>query len=258
MGKERVLYFDFETTLGVYWGYELGKQYVGWQRIKKEPEVCVICYAINEGKVQTLTFDLKKYKLEQYDDEADKKMLEKFVSIANKCHLLVAHNGKFFDVAFLMNRVMKHKLPTLAPILIDDTYLQMKDKKTQSHGLDYLLRYYGIGKKKETRGLPMWIDVGQGKKSALKEMADYCIDDVVGLRDLYKYCKPYNKSALNLAVVNGDPNMCPNCGATGTLRVHDTKRYTAVGYKTQYKCTSCGCYKTYGSNELKNTKFYPR
>lgn len=259
MAKEpAILYFDIETTLGVYWGYELGQQYVGYERIKKEPQVCVICYAVNDGRVQTLKFDLTKYDLDKYDDEADKEMLSKFIAITNSADLLIAHNGKFFDVAFMMGRIMKHQLPTIKPTLMDDTYLLTKFAKTQSHKLDYLLKYFGLGKKKETRGLSMWKDVGMGKKPALKEMADYCVDDVIGLRKLYKYVKPYIKSSLNLSVFYEDADKCPSCGESGTLVLHDKRRYTKSGYRRQYKCSNCGDYVTLGKSDLKKSGWYPR
>jgi len=243
-----IMFFDIESTMGQYWAFRLGEQKLTWNQIKKEPVVCVICWSINDGKVQSSTFDLSKYDPTSYDDDSDKEMISKFVEIANQADLLVAHNGKSFDVAFLRGRILKHKLPDLTPRMIDDTYLQTKAIKTSSHTLDYLLRFLGIGKKVQHRGMDMWMDVGVGDAKALKEMVKYCAGDIVGLRNLYNYVKPYIQSELNLSIFHQNPDMCPKCGTKSSLRIHDGHRQSSLDVRVQYRCTNCGRYSTFGSN----------
>jgi DNA polymerase III alpha subunit (gram-positive type) len=191
MPEPQIVYFDIETTPGLFYGFRLGKQRVEWTQIRKEPVVCCICWSVNGGKIQSATFDLKKYNINAYDDTSDLEMIKKFVGVVNKADALVGHNGKNFDVAFLRNRIIKHRLPDIAPVIIDDTYLKTKGIRTLSHKLGYLLHYYGIGEKGKHEGLPMWIDVVNGDKKALADMVTYCKDDVKGLISLHEYIKPY-------------------------------------------------------------------
>lgn len=242
-----IVYMDIETTLATFWGFRLGDQKVGWEQIKKEPVVCVICWAVNDGKVQSATFDMNLYAPDKYDDKSDYKLIERFIKVANSADILIGHNAKFFDVGVLRGRIMKHRLPDIAPILIDDTYLQTKTHKTMSHKLDYLLHYFGIGSKIKHRGLDMWKDVGMKNKKALQEMKGYCIGDVDGLRKLYKYIYPYIKSNLNFAVFYGKPDICPKCSGEDTIQKRGYHR-TAAGKYQRYQCTTCGWWGHDGKN----------
>jgi len=235
----QIVYFDIETTLAQFYGFRLGEQSVGWEQIKKEPVVCVICWAVNDGKVQSAVFDMSKYNPNAYDDESDLKLISDFVKIANSADLLVAHNSPF-DLGVLGNRIMKHRLPAIAPVLVDDTYFKTKIKKTMSHKLDYLLHYFGIGSKVKHRGLDMWKDVASKNVKALQEMKTYCIGDVEGLRNLYKYVKPYIKSSLSMAVFYGKPDVCPKCGLHGSL-IARGYAYTATSKRQKYNCNNAVC-----------------
>lgn len=242
-----VVFFDIETTLVQMWGWRLGEQKVGWEQIKKEPQVCVICWAVNDGKVQSATFDMSKYDPTKYDDDADKKLVSDFTKVAATADLLVAHNGQHFDLGVLGSRIMKHRLPDIAPTLIDDTYLKTKTRRTLSHTLDYLLRYFGIGQKVNHSGYDMWKAVATKDKKALQEMKKYCMGDVEGLRKLYKYIKPYIKSNLNLSVFYGKPDICPRCSGEETIIKRGYHRTTAGKYQ-RYQCNTCGWWGHDGTN----------
>jgi len=257
MTKEPVIvYFDIETTLAQFYGWRLGEQKVGWEQIKKEQVVCVICWAINDGKVQSATFDMSKYDPNKYDDNSDYKLINDFIKVASKADLLIAHNSSF-DLGVLGSRLMKHKLPDIAPTLVDDTYFKTKKRKTMSHTLDYLLRYFGIGKKVHHSGYDMWKAVASKDKKALEEMKGYCIGDVEGLRNLYKYLTPYITSNLNLAVFYGKPDICPRCSGEDTIINHGYN-HTKAGKYQRYQCTSCGWWGHDGKNLLKKTTTYNR
>jgi len=243
-----VIAFDIETTLGQYWGFRLGEQNVDWTRIKKEPVICCICWSINGGKVQSLTFDMSKFDLNSYDDKSDFDLVSKFVKVLNTADLAIAHNSPF-DIGFIRSRVLKHKLPDIAPVLIDDTYLKTKRIGTQSHKLDYLLRYLGIGQKRQHSGMDMWKAVSTKDKRQLREMVKYCEDDVRGLNKLYAYIKPYIKSSLNLSVFYGKPDICPQCSGEDTIQRRGFHR-TQKGKFQRYQCTSCGWWGSDGVNLL--------
>ena len=246
--KPKIIYLDIETTLAQFWGFRLGEQRISWEQIKKEPQVCVICWAVNDGEIQSATFDMNKYDPTKYDDDADYKLIADFIKVASTADLLIAHNSPF-DLGVLGSRLMKHQLPDLAPTLVDDTYFKTKVRKTMSHKLDYLLRYFNIGKKVEHRGLETWKDVGLKNKKALQELKEYCIGDVDGLRKLYKYITPYIKSNLNLAVFYGKPDICPRCSGEDTIQKRGFHR-TLVGKYQRYQCTTCGWWGHDGTNQI--------
>ena len=243
-----IVFFDIETTLAQFWGFRLGDQKLGWEQIKKEPVVCAICWAVGDGEVKSSTFDLGLYDPDAYDDDSDYRILSKFVDIANSADLLVGHNGKAFDIGFMRGRLLKHELPDIAPVLIDDTYLKTKGIRTMSHKLGYMLKFLGLGEKVEHSGLDMWKRVGVGDKKALRDMVEYCKGDVEKVRQLYKRVRPYINSNLSLAVFYGMPDICPRCGGAGV-----TKRgfsYTAVSKRQRYQCVDCNWWGADGINLL--------
>lgn len=209
----RLLFFDIETTPSIFAGYHLGKQHVAHDQILKNPEVMCISWAWDDGKVQHDQFDLKLYDWYEKDDRADYAMIKRWVSMASDADMVIGHNGKFFDVAFLRSRIVKYKLLDFQPTLIDDTYLQSKSIGFLSHKLDYLSDYLGHGRKEEHgHGMEWWISVMRGDDSILKKMIKYCDGDVIKLRSIYKDLKPYIKSNLNRAMWFNRPDACPSCG----------------------------------------------
>jgi hypothetical protein len=253
-----VLYFDIETTGIILLGWRLGKTNLSIDQIIKNPQVFCISWAWNDGKIQHAQFDQNKYQILKKDDDADYELLKNFVEMARDADVIVGHNGKNFDIAFLRSRLIKHRLPDFAPMLIDDTYLSTKGIDTVSHKLDYLGDYLDVGKKMEHgHGAEWWVELARGNKQILKKFLKYCDIDVDRLRKIYKILKPYTGSSLNLAVFYERPDICPTCGSTRTPIIRHYK-YTRVGKFPQFQCHDCGKYFPTGKNLIKKPGTYPR
>ncbi len=237
--KPRILYFDIETSPCIAYIWGLGKQFVGIKQIKKERKIISIGY-LWEGdkKVKILKFDLKKHKINAFDDDADKKMLQEFVKIYNSADLVVAHNGRRFDRARIRARLVKYGLPDLdMSIPFDDSYRMTKEIDFTSHKLDHLGRYLKTGQKDDI-DYSIWIKVMEGSQRALNEMCNYMKTDVIRLRAAYRKLKPYAKSKLNLSAFYNDENKCPNCGSYNIGK--NAIRYTNSGQYQAYLCKDCG------------------
>lgn len=253
-----VLFFDIETTPLIVAAWALGKQHIDYKQILKVQEVMCISWAWGNGKVQHLSFDISKYDWYERDSRCDYEMLKKFVDMAQDADLVIGHNGKFFDVAFLRSRLIKLGLPDFNPNLIDDTYLMTKNIKFASHKLDFLGKELaGETKTEHGNGMEYWIDVMRGNATILSKMVKYCDGDVELLRDVYRQLKPYIGSNLNLAIWYMRPDMCPNCGSTRTPIIRHYK-VTKAGMYPQFQCHDCGKYHPTGKNSIKNPGQYRR
>ena len=259
--KPALLFIDIETSQNLLWGWGLGDQYVGYDQIAKESEVICICYQWEgNAKVNALIWDAKKYNLLKYDDDADKKILEEFSKIYSQADLAIGHNCKKFDIAVLQARIIKHKLPPLAPTLIDDTYLQSKNIRFTSHKLDYLSKYLEIGHKiGNEEGRKLWIKVQQGDKHALQKMVQYCKNDIVLLNKIYHRLQPYIKSNLNQAIFDGRPTICSNplCKSENSLERRGFVLTTAGKYP-RYQCKICGKWQSNRKNMISESGRYSR
>jgi DNA polymerase elongation subunit (family B) len=254
--KPNLLFVDIETTPNLVWAWGTGKQYISYDSIKKEKEVICICYKWNNGPVEALVFDQKKYDLKAYDDEADKRILEQFSEQVSKADVIIGHNVKEFDMATMNARLFRHKLPPFTPTLIDDTLLQSYPMRLNSYRLDYLGQYTGEGRKTKT-DFSWWVRTCEGDKKALADMVRYCKQDTNLLAKIYARLFPYIKTSLNLSIFDGRPNICRYCGEKNTLIVRGYY-YTDKGKYAQYQCKRCNKYQHGGENLIKKSAKYPR
>jgi len=257
MKKPRILLFDCEVSPNLVFAWRLGKQYVTIENIHKERKVTCICYKWGgEKKIHSLEMDMSLHDLTKHDDHADEKMLKEFCKVYQEADLAVAHNGIKFDISFIRSRVVKYGLPDVAPVVLDDTYLSSKGIGFNSHKLDYLSQYLGIGKK-SPHPYQLWVDVMRGSDEALIKTVDYCKQDVRLLEKVYDKLLPYIKTKLNRAVFARNSDLCPSCGVAALVS-KGVRTTIALGIRQRMQCSSCGKCFTMGSIPLLNNKEYAR
>lgn len=257
MDTPQILYFDIETSITIFAGFQLGKQHISHEQVLKRPQVMCISWAWNDKKVEHDTFDLKKYDLLKKDDDADFGLLERFSKLLLRADLVVGQNSIAFDLPTLTSRIIKYKLPPLPDILHDDIYLKTKKTvKHLSHKLDDVGDFLGYGGKREHgHGMEWWIKIAQGNGSVLREMVKYCDDDVVKLRKIYKHTLPYIKSSLNRAAFSNQI-VCRNCGSKN-LNSRGFRLTTAQKFQ-RYQCQDCGSWTSSGIGDIKKPGRLPR
>lgn len=257
MPISNVLFMDIETLPMLVPVYRLGKQRVDYSQILKREQVMCISWAWNNNKIQHLTIDLAKYDLMKKDDDADYQMLKTFSEEYMRADLVVAHNGVGFDIPKLKSRIVKYKLPPLAPILVDDTRFKTKDIGFTSHKQDDLGDFLGIGTKADHgKGMEYWIEVMYGNQKILDRMVKYCDRDVQMLRKIYLRLKPYIKTALPLSTFTGNPGICNSCGGY-KLQKRGFRTTTANQYQ-RYQCQDCGTWSSDGVGLVKSGKNFNR
>lgn len=235
--KKPRLFFDIETSpnIGMFWeaGY---KKNIDYSNIIKERAIICICYKWEgEKEVYSLNWDSK---------QNDKKMLEKFIEVANTASELVGHNGDRFDLAWIRTRCLFHRIPMFPTYTTIDTLKIARNKfKFNSNKLNYIADYLGIGQKIKTE-FSLWKDILlNNDKEAMDKMIKYCKKDVTLLEKVFLELRNHAPHKTHYGVLNGDGRgSCPECG--GELIKHN-HRITATGVaKTQYRCSSCGKYNT--------------
>jgi uncharacterized protein YprB with RNaseH-like and TPR domain len=238
MYKTKRLFFDIETSpnIGMFWtaGYKLN---ISHDNIIKERAIICICYKWEgDEKIYSLTWD---------DDQDDKKMLEKFVVIANDADELVGHNGDKYDLAWVRTRCLFHGIPMFPNYVTIDTLKQARSKfKFNSNKLDYIGKFLGLGEKIHT-SFDLWKDIVLNKdKQALEDMVTYCKGDVELLEKIYNKMSSYFPHKTHLGVTEGkEKTSCPGCASTNMA--YSRKRISALGtFRIQLQCKDCGKYHT--------------
>ena len=232
------LFFDIETSpnIGLFWeaGY---KKNIDYSNIIKERAIICICYKWEDSKdVGYLTWDSK---------QCDKKMLLKFIEIANNADEMVGHNGDRFDLAWIRTRCLFHRINVFPVYTTIDTLKLSRSKfKFNSNKLDYIAKYLGMGEKIKTE-FGLWKAIVLNKdKEAMAKMVKYCQQDVRLLEKVYKELSTHIFAKTHYGVIFGeDRGSCPECGSDEIVRM--CNRVTASGVKKiQFQCKTCNKYHT--------------
>ena len=171
----------------------------------------------------------------------DKRRVKKLWELFNQAHVVVAHNGRDFDVKMAMAYFVHNGLPPPRPFKIVDTKLVAKRHfRFYSNKLDELAAYLGIGRKYPTGGIDLWFQCMAGNRQALKKMVTYNKHDVVLLEEVYLRLRPFMDVHPNYNIMLGRVTACPNCGGH-TLQARGF-HVTRVTKAQRYQCQNCGAW----------------
>ena len=111
-----------------------------------------------------------------------------------------------------------------------------------SNRLDYIGKFLGVGRKKDTGGFGLWKSVTlDNDRDALAKMVDYCEQDVRLLQRVHAQLIPYTKSKSHWGVAAGGTRLtCPECGRE-KYKVNQ-RRISGAGVRVvQLQCQADGC-----------------
>ena len=194
----KVLIYDIETSPNIGWFWKSGfKQSIGTNQIIKERAIICVSYKWQgEDEVYNLTWD---------KNQCDKFLIEQFVEVLNEADLIVAHNGDNFDLKWLKTRALFHRIPMLPNYKQFDTLKLAKTKLyLNSNRLDYISKFLGFEGKIHTTP-DLWNKVVMlNDRNAIKEMLDYCDEDVRQLEKVYNELQYLDNPKLHVGVLNNE------------------------------------------------------
>lgn len=125
----------------------------------------------------------------------DREMVKQANEVLRSHDILVAHNGRFFDVPFLRTRAMKWGLAPLHDMVIVDPVRVARSKlRFQSNRLDRILDTLDIAERKTPLDLSVWMDVlHNGNPEAMDTIVEHCEADVAALSALTPHMRPFIK-----------------------------------------------------------------
>lgn len=235
----RILHLDIETSLMQVWTFGLHNQYLTIDDIIEDWNILSFC-AKWHGTGPAIYQSLRKQR-NPVNDFGLCKSLHRMLSEAD---IVVAHNGKRFDMKKIRSRMSHNRMPPIPDVRIIDTLLEIRRVFGHtSNKLAYITANFGAdGMRKNSHGKfpgkKLWIACQTGNQQAWDEMEVYNIPDVLSMEAAFVDLRPWFQGAQNLAVFQEphDGMTCPNCGG------HDHKkkglRYTQVGQYQRYQCTT--------------------
>lgn len=244
--KAKILILDIETAPILARVWRLWKENVGLNQIYGD--WFILAFAAKWlGSNEVMYFDQSKEK----NVEDDHKLLAKLWELLDEADIVVAHNGKKFDVKKINARLVIAGYGPPSPYHIVDTLLIAKDKFAfTSNKLQYLSDTLNQVYKKQEHGdfpgFELWRAVLSGNtpeaRLAWKEMKTYNEYDVLSLEELYLKLRPWTDKHPNVNQYDADDEQmrCPICGS---LHIHKRGTYTTnAGLYQRYRCEECSAW----------------
>jgi predicted RNA-binding Zn-ribbon protein involved in translation (DUF1610 family) len=239
----RILVYDIETFPMSVAAWGLFNQNMSIEMIERDWSLMSFCGKWY-GEPELFYMDNR----DAVDPRDDSAMLPRIHALLAKADMLVAHNGKKFDIRKLNARFLLAGLPPLPPIpTIDTLLIARRNFANSSSKLAYLTDKLTQTKKlshAKFPGFSLWAACATGDEDAWEECRTYNIADVLSLEELYTVLRPWAANHPNLGNYAPDEtegaHKCPNCGSTHVIR--KGLRHTQVGQYTRYHCQGCGAW----------------
>ena len=216
----KILIYDIETSPNIGWFWRAGfKQNIQPNQILKERAVICVSYKwVGEDQVYNLVWD---------KEQNDKFLIEQFVQVLNEADLIVAHNGDNFDLKWLRTRALYHGLhKQMLPNYKQFDTLKVAKAKLylNSNRLDYISKFLGFEGKIQTTP-DLWNKVVMlNDRDSLKDMLDYCDEDVRQLEKVYDELKYLDNPRIHAGVLNG--TIKQTSPITGSVNIEHVKIVT--------------------------------
>jgi hypothetical protein len=166
----------------------------------------------------------------------DKRICQSLWRLLDDSDVVIAQNGRKFDLPKMNTRFWKHKLyPPSSYKVIDTLESARKVFGMTFNSLDYLGEYLGFGKKLKTE-FSLWRKCDEGDKDSLERMSEYNQRDVELLESVYLSMRPYIPGHPKFTIYEKVIGKCPVCfGEYKTIGV-----YTAAQRQyLEHRCLSC-------------------
>lgn len=230
----KVLVFDIETLPIVAYVWKVWDENIGMNQIIKD--WCVLSWSAKWLGDDKIISDVLTPK--EVSKRDDKRLVGAFWKLLDEADVVIAHNGKRFDIRKLNTRFWKNGLNRPASYKIIDTLSSAK----ASFGLtfnkqDFIARFLGIQEKLDT-DFELWAACDNGDKEALQYMLEYNEQDVRMLEEIYYEMRNWIPNHPDLSVFAKEKEVCPVC-LEGDFK--EISLYTANKLQyPEFRCKNCG------------------
>ena len=240
-GQAKVLILDIETAPIKANVWRIWKENVGLNQIDKD--WFMLSFSAKWLGDKWITYFDQKGRA---DIEDDAPLLAELHTLLDEADIVVAHNGRKFDLKKINARFLAHGFKPPSPYKIVDTLEIAKAKFAfTSNKLAYLTERFNKDYKKlehgKFPGYELWRQVLLANKEAWAEMRTYNEYDVLALEELYVTLRPWDDRHPNVNAYSPlEDTACPICG--GLNMGSRGFSYTNTGKYPRYRCEDCGAW----------------
>lgn len=234
-GAPKILILDIETSPILGWVWKVWGEDVRKDRIESD-WFCLSWAA--KWLFETEIFG-EVLTPEEVKNQTDSRIIQLMWELIDSADIVIAHNGKRFDMPRLNTRFIVNGLPPPSPYQIIDTKIVLsKNFGFSSASLGNVNEVLGIAEKLET-SWKLWMECMKQNPKALEDMLTYNKQDVKALEELYLVLRPWIKSHPNIGLyIRDNVSVCPNCGSAD-IEFDGSFYYTSVNKYSVYRCKKC-------------------
>lgn len=236
----KIVTLDIETAPLVSYHWGLWDQDIGLDQI--QTEWTILSFSAKWlGRREVVYRDTGGRGPEHVRD--DKALLEALWGVLDEADIVVAQNGKAFDIKKINARMIMQGMRPYSPVRIIDTMVAAKKHFAfTSNRLAWLSSHLTEAKKsshKKFPGFSLWAECLKDNPKAWAEMRKYNVRDVVSAEQLYLKLRPWIENHPNAAVYSSIEKMaCPKCGSRKVQRRGSARNQ--AGEYARLQCISCG------------------
>lgn len=241
MKKSKIVTLDIESSPLESYTWGIWEQNVGLEMIKTE--WTILAFAAKWLGRKAITYvGAGGRGIDKVRD--DLPLLTKLWDVLNETDIVVAQNGRKFDIKKINARLIMHGFPPYSPIRVIDTLVTARSKfGFTSNKLAWMSGHLTDAPKsphKKFPGFELWAECLKDNPAAWTEMEKYNKQDVVATEKLYLKLRPWIDNHPNMGAYSPteEAHQCPKCASPETQ-----KRGVAVTQQGRYhrfQCTNCG------------------
>lgn len=242
MQAPNILVLDIESAPLESWTWGIWEVNVGLEQIKVDWSI--LSFAAKQlGGKEIIYADTSGRGASKVRD--DKPLMKKLWNLLDAADLVIAQNGRRFDVRKINARLIHHGFGPPSPYRVVDTMIVAKKYFAfTSQKLAYtskLLTDIPKEEHKEFPGFELWVECLKDNPKAWRVMKRYNIRDIQSTEQVYLKMRAWIENHPNVGVY--DPSerpLCPRCGSDKVKR--NSKKFSVKqqGMYIQYQCTKCG------------------
>ena len=240
MSKAKILTIDIESSPIEAFVWGLFEQNVGLPQIKTE--WTILSYAAKWlGKREIFYADTSGRGADLVRD--DSVLMTGLWELLDEADIVVAQNGKKFDIKKINARLIMHGHGPYSPVRVVDTLLvARKYFSFTSNKLEWLSEKLTDSPKSKHRKFPgfeLWTECLKDNPKAWVEMRKYNIQDIRSTELVYLKQRPWIANHPNLgAYETGGEHSCPSCGSTNIMK--NGFATLQQGRYQRFSCRDCG------------------
>ena len=186
----KMLFLDIETSPLSLSGWGLYNQNYSLEQVGED--WAIISYAAKWwGGDNIFEGDISK--------RSEEELLNELWHLLNECDIMVAHNGRRFDLKKIKARMIALGFKPFSPLRVIDTLeVAKKEFSFTSNKLEYLTNLLCTETVKDAHskfpGFSLWKEFMKGNPEAIKCMVEYNRIDIISLEELYNILAPWSSA----------------------------------------------------------------